>query len=139
MSDRENDLGAAEQADDNAPGTASESKSKPKRARRSTDKPVKPAAKEEAADMVSEGGPVGDEQERQLGVTELPAETVEKETKELEKSHPALADDAAPARGTKAADKPKADATAAKAVAAKPATSSRKKPATTSCRCTASC
>ncbi len=141
MSDRKNDLGApgaanaadaAPAAAEQAPRTTSDSNSKPKRARRSTDKTVKAkaeSAKEEAVDMVSEGGPVGNETDRQLGVTELPAETVQKETKELEKAHPELADGAVPPKGAKTGGTPKAEATAASAVAAKPAASSRRKPA----------
>ncbi|HET9661206.1 MAG TPA: alpha/beta fold hydrolase [Thermomicrobiales bacterium] len=139
MSDRDNDLGApgaadatdaAPTTDEKAPEMASESKSKPKRPRRSTEKAARAkaeSAKEESLEMVSEGGPVGDEADRQLGVTELPAEIVEKETRELEKSHPELVEGAAPTKAPKTGDKP--NATIASAVAAKPA-SSRKKPAT---------
>jgi dipeptidyl aminopeptidase/acylaminoacyl peptidase len=131
MSDRENDLSAAGAAE-TAPEPATAAENKPKRTRRSTSKTVNAkaeSAKEESVDMVSEGGPVGDEADRQLGVTELPADVVEKETRELEKSQPELVDGAASARGAKTARTPNAEAAAAGAVAAKPVASTRRKPA----------
>lgn len=66
----------ASRTDTAEPASTSLSEAKPKSA--------------EAKAMVSEGGPVGDELERQLGVTELPAEIVATETALLEKDHTKL-------------------------------------------------
>jgi len=141
MSDRENEKPAdklqasvegALPPDADASGTSAAKGTKSKR-RRAPDlrTAVKPdSAPLESVDMVSEGGPVGDEAARQLGVTELPTETVEQETKELEKSHPELVHHDAPARKAKTGGTATAQATAASAVVAKPAASTRKKPAT---------
>ncbi len=60
----------------------------------------------ESVDMVSEGGPVGTEVERELGVESLPAETVEQETAVIEEAHPELTRDAPAAED----DAPKAAA-----------------------------
>lgn len=91
MSDRE-EAQVAEDAQ--APATESKPKAaaKPKRAR--TAKPKSDQTPEtvtqDVAEMVSEGGPVGDEAARQLGVNSLPAETVAQETAEIEKAHPEI-------------------------------------------------
>lgn len=85
MSDREKDLDAGGTADadtaapaaENGSGTTKHSASKPKRSRRSTDKSAKArsnAARQAEKDMIAEGGPVGDESDRQLGVTETAAD-----------------------------------------------------------------
>ncbi len=141
MSDRDNEKPADEMqasvegalpADATTSGTSGAKSTKSKRRKapnlRTSVKPESAAL--ESVDMVSEGGPVGDEAERQLGVNELPAETVAKETEELEKSHPELVDDGAPrSNERKSGDKPKAETTAAAAVAAKPAATRKKPPA----------
>ncbi len=100
MSDRDKDLGAGgaaagatEPTTEKSTGTTTKQADKPKRSRRSTDKAAKAKAEaihQATKDMISEGGPVGDEVERQLGVTDLPAETVEDETPMLEDAHPEL-------------------------------------------------
>ncbi len=135
MSDRDTNLGAdaaivaedaAPPAAEKAPGATKDASTKPKRIRRTAENDTTIQAetpKEASADMVSEGGPVGDEADRQLGVTELPAETVAVETEVLEKAHPALTGNAAPKKTTKS----KTESTAAKAGAAMPATAAAKK------------
>ncbi|MEZ4504728.1 MAG: prolyl oligopeptidase family serine peptidase [Thermomicrobiales bacterium] len=94
MSDRE-EAQVAEDAE--APATESKPKSaaKPKRTRTAKPKSEESpeTATQEAAAMVSEGGPVGDEAARQLGVDHLPAEMVEQETAAIEKAHPDLVGD----------------------------------------------
>lgn len=124
MSDRDEEKVAedaaapvAEQGD----GTA-KSAEKPKRTRRAKPK-AEETAKQEAAEMVAEGGPVGDEADRQLGVDGLPAETVEQETPEIAKTHPELTGETPSA--TK--DESKAALTANDAVAASTGRASRRK------------
>lgn len=111
-------------------GSMGKAAAKPKRPRAGSKKAPEPTT-EEIVDMVSEGGPVGDELDRQLGVTELPAETVEAETEVLERDHPELGEgpaDAEPAAG----DGPTAEAVATGvdgAVATGPGRRSRKRTA----------
>ncbi len=83
---------AAPPVAENGAGTKPPSATKPKRTRSAKPKPTEApeSAHQEAAEMVAEGGPVGDEEDRELGVDSLPAETVERETAEIEKAHPEL-------------------------------------------------
>ena len=73
-------------------GTKATSAAKPKRTRSAKSKvdETPETVQAEAAEMVAEGGPVGDVKERELGVDSLPADVVEAETAEIEKSHPEL-------------------------------------------------
>ena len=195
MSDRDKDLGTGEAATtggaasaaEKDPGTMKHAESKPKRSRRSTGKATKAKSKvpplevkdmiaeggpvgdelerqlgmteppvdvvdedtavieqapprprgkeqpqgtqsqlEEDEEMVSEGGPVGDELDRQLGVTNLPDETIAQETPILEEAHPELSDAPAPAKGAGAEKQSNAKASAT-AVAAKPAAAGKRR------------
>jgi Tol biopolymer transport system component/pimeloyl-ACP methyl ester carboxylesterase len=124
MSDRDEEkvaVGTVSNAAENGAGSAT----KPKRSRRAKQREdeAPETVSEEAAEMVAEGAPVGDEDERQLGVENLPAETVEQETAELEKSYPEIAGDSDPA----ADDAPKAEATVGDAVIGTAARTSRRK------------
>ena len=94
MSDRE-EAQVAEDAEATATESKPKSAAKPKRTRTAKPKSEESpeTATQEAAEMVSEGGPVGDEADRQLGVDHLPAETVEQETAAIEKAHPDLVGD----------------------------------------------
>lgn len=116
----------------NGTGTKGKSDAKPKRARSTAKSKADPnePVQEEIVDMVAEGGPVGDEIDRQLGVTELPKATVEQETAELEKAHPELVDETGESKPGQ--DEPKAESAAARVTAAKAAGSPRVRTSKTS-------
>jgi Tol biopolymer transport system component/pimeloyl-ACP methyl ester carboxylesterase len=120
--------GALPPAPEKAIETSSTPATKPKRRRAPQTRTAVNEESEalESVDMVSEGGPVGDEADRQLGVNELPAETVEKETPEIAKAHPEIVDDAVGEPPSKK-DEPKAESAAAKVTAAKAAGAPRVK------------
>ena len=109
---------------ENGAGTKEKSAAKPKRTRSAKPKTVveSETVSQEVAEMVAEGGPVGDEQERELGVDTLPAETVERETAKIEKAHPEITGKTPPDES----DAPKAAVTAGDAVAKSSGRSSRR-------------
>ena len=95
MSDRDTEKDAddaAASAAGNSDETKATSAAKPKRTRSAKSKvdETPETVQAEAAEMVAEGGPVGDVKERELGVDSLPADVAEAETAEIEKSHPEL-------------------------------------------------
>lgn len=91
----------------------------------SLDRPNTETPKGEAAEeMVSEGGPVGDEIARQLGVTDLPAEVVETETPVIAEAHPELTGSTAAAGAAKTASPRKRTPSTKKTAAAEPPSSS---------------
>ena len=128
MSDRNTEKGADDAAAsvaENGAGSNAKPAAKPKRTRSAKPKTDKApeSVREESAAMVAEGGPVGDEAERKLGVDGLPAETVKQETTEIEKSHPELTGATRPA----ANDESKATLTAGGAVVGSSGRASRRK------------
>lgn len=134
MSDRENETVADDVAAAtptlptsaaNGSGADEKPATKPRRSRSASKSRAVPAepVPEEIEEMVAEGGPVGDEVERQQGVTDLPTEIVEDETPVLEAAHPELvgADDSESDSGSE----PKAETAAAQVAVAKKSSSTR--------------
>jgi dipeptidyl aminopeptidase/acylaminoacyl peptidase len=128
MSDRDTEKvadDAAAVATEKDAGSKAKSAAKPKRSRGPQTKAdqTPETVPGEAAEMVAEGGPVGDEADRRLGVESIPAETVEQETPEIEKAHPELTEAASETGG----DESKAALTAGDAVVGTTGRASRRR------------